>query len=206
MNISNRRALAVVLVLVIGIAFIWLKNSGLPQLLQSDPRNLASEIELVDGAGDSQVRVMTASGSPVELIPGLTMTIESASWRASRQSARGEISPSDPAHRFLYIWYQISNGVDQTFSVDGFADLFKIVDGTRVVSEGRILGFEDGVDFGLFNPKISKEAIRQIAALENYRGVLYFELDSRIPDLQLESELARVVFNLPVDENHPLSN
>ncbi len=172
-------------------------------------RNIAADIA-EDGGRGQTAEIMV--GTPLTLIPNVTLTITKVRWsnslvylRAGNGTRNRAISPSNPEFRLLVVAYEILNGSDNRLSRHGLAALLDVNGGG-----GPAVG---GMDLDTFRRtrelsygSSANENLLKIPPTLAYNGTWFFEMDSRLPNLLLTSDLMGFELTLPVDIHHPSFN
>ena len=168
-------------------------------VFDSEARNIAAEIA-EDGGSGQTAEIMV--GTPLTLIPDVTLTITEVRWSSSlvwrpatdRWSAESTTT-SNPENRFLVVEYDIDNGSSDWLERDGLEDLLNVVGADGSVIDGTDLETFRLAQFGGSNAG----PLLEIPPNLSYRGSWFFELDSRGLDLKLVSESIGLDLRLPDD-------
>lgn len=195
--ITNRNAQAALLVTFTAVAalvvlMLW--------VIRDTTTNLASEIAKSGGA---QHAVVVEPGTTFLLIPDVSLTIGGPFWSESivltRENWRGSqqvsVTPTNPEFRFLVVSYQIENDSDRFLTRKGLADLIRVVAEDGSLFEGKDVDTITSPDRNE-TPKSVINRLLEIPSSEIHVGRWIFEVDSRLPNLTLVSEL--LGFDLPL--------
>ncbi len=190
--VGHRNTRSALLITVIGLTVIvgWFVIASM--IFDRGPTNIAEEITL-ERRSPRLTRIEV--GTPVPLIPDVTLTFTNTRWSSSltyRHPAPGvsgeTTAPSDPDLRFLIVDYQIVNGSDKRLSRNG---LVRLVDATGIgIPTAGGMDVEAFRKTRVFSYGASENNnLQEIGPAQTYDGIWFFELDSNAGNLKMVSVL-----------------